>query len=333
MSIPRISVVVPLYNKEDEIERCLRSILAQTVAEFEVVVIDDGSTDQGPSRVLEVSDPRIRLIRQRNGGLADARNRGMAESRADWIAFLDADDQWRPEHLGQILALVEAHPSAGLAFTAFWIDRGSRMRRRVQLSGRYRDRSGRIRNYFSIPSGKTLPSACAVRKDAALEVGGFRQMFGEDIDFFLRMAARWQVVYGGVATSVWHIDAKNRMCVDQSKSVKMHEMGSLGQSVQYVAARPDVSQETKTAVRRYVAHRERNAVLDSILKGQRDHARILMRNWESSYGSLDSRLRVLSILPTGVLRILKKVRELGQKSENLVGYALDWRSSQAQFRS
>ena len=97
--MPRMSVIIPLYDKARTIGRALDSVLAQTFDDFELIVVDDGSRDDGPSIVAACGDPRIRLIRQSNAGPGAARNRGAAEARTDILAFLDADDAWRPTYL------------------------------------------------------------------------------------------------------------------------------------------------------------------------------------------------------------------------------------------
>lgn len=88
------SVVIPLYNKAQSIKSTLQCVLNQTSGEFEVLIIDDGSTDESVARVNEFSDSRIRLIQKPNGGVSSARNRGIEEARYRYIALLDADDVW-----------------------------------------------------------------------------------------------------------------------------------------------------------------------------------------------------------------------------------------------
>src|SRR5512143_913149 len=92
----RVGVVIPLYNKGTLVRRALNSVLGQTFQNFEVVVVDDGSTDEGPDVVRECSDSRVRLIQQANAGPGAARNRGARETQAPLLAFLDADDEWMP---------------------------------------------------------------------------------------------------------------------------------------------------------------------------------------------------------------------------------------------
>ncbi|MCP4592598.1 MAG: glycosyltransferase [bacterium] len=108
---PTVSVIVPLYQKEATIARALDSILRQTFTDFEVVIVDDGSTDRGPDVVRHCDDPRVRLIPQANVGPGGARNRGIRESAGRLVAFLDADDEWLPTYLEASLSRLDRHPT------------------------------------------------------------------------------------------------------------------------------------------------------------------------------------------------------------------------------
>jgi len=110
---PLLSVVIPLYNKARYIRRALDSVLAQTFEDFEVIVVNDGSTDGSEKVVERYTDPRVRLVSQENVGECAARNRGIAEARANLVAFLDADDEWLPGHLAAISRLAEKYPECG----------------------------------------------------------------------------------------------------------------------------------------------------------------------------------------------------------------------------
>ena len=94
-----ISVVIPLYNKAKTVACTLATVQAQTYSDYEIVVIDDGSTDGSADVVRSINDSRIRLFSQPNAGVSAARNRGIEESRGDFVAFLDADDEWKPDYL------------------------------------------------------------------------------------------------------------------------------------------------------------------------------------------------------------------------------------------
>ncbi|UFS69112.1 glycosyltransferase [Geomonas sp. RF6] len=113
----RISVIIPAYNAAATIARAVHSVLRQELAPYEVIVVDDGSQD-GTSRLVEERfADRVRLVRQANAGPAAARNRGIKEATAEYIAFLDADDEWHPGKLQIQLAAFSANPAAGLCFT------------------------------------------------------------------------------------------------------------------------------------------------------------------------------------------------------------------------
>ena len=114
-----ISVVIPLYNKAPYIKRAIDSILSQTVQDFEIIVINDGSIDGGEKIVEEYCDSRILLINQENRGVSATRNRGVEMASSELIAFLDADDEWLPEFLETILRLRKEFPDAGMYGTGY----------------------------------------------------------------------------------------------------------------------------------------------------------------------------------------------------------------------
>lgn len=117
----RVSVIVPLYNKAGYILRTLESIAAQNMGDFEVIVVDDGSTDGSADVVRSFADPRFRLIAQANAGPGAARNRGLLQARAPYVAFLDADDRWLPDFLQVNVALLERYPEAA-AVSCGWYE-------------------------------------------------------------------------------------------------------------------------------------------------------------------------------------------------------------------
>lgn len=114
---PLLSVVIPAYNIEDFVVAAVDSALAQTLADLEVIVVDDGSTDRTAERVAALADPRLRLIRQENRGLGGARNSGIRAARGRFVGLLDGDDIWYPEKAERHLAIMQADPEIGLTFS------------------------------------------------------------------------------------------------------------------------------------------------------------------------------------------------------------------------
>lgn len=198
-----ISVVIPLYNKAATIRRALDSVLAQTCLPHEVVVVDDGSTDGGAAvvRGLGETPVPVRLVRQENQGVSAARNRGIAEAQGDWIAFLDADDQWETGFLEEIQLLQHQHPEAHLCATAYsHVDQqGHRQElklNRLPFSG---DR-GLLDNYFEVSAHSHPPiwsSAVCIRKASLLRWGGFPLgvSAGEDLLTWARLALSGPIAY------------------------------------------------------------------------------------------------------------------------------------------
>ena len=97
-----ISVVIPLYNKEKQVKQTLRKVLEQTFSDYEIIIVNDGSTDSSAEIAREFEDHRIKVIDQENAGVSAARNRGIKEAKGNFIAFLDADDEWDKDYLAQI---------------------------------------------------------------------------------------------------------------------------------------------------------------------------------------------------------------------------------------
>ena len=134
---PTFTVVIPAYNARTLIGSAIRSVLAQTRDDFELVVVDDGSQDGTPEVVSGIDDPRLRLVRQDNTGTAGARNRGIQESSGRLVSFLDNDDLWMPTYLERMGAELDADAGAGFAYTDGWgfDDRTRRIMRRSAMSG------------------------------------------------------------------------------------------------------------------------------------------------------------------------------------------------------
>jgi glycosyltransferase involved in cell wall biosynthesis len=205
---------VPLYNKQAFVERCLQSILAQTITNFEIVVVDDGSTDQSAAVVSGLGDPRIRLIHQKNTGVAGARNRGIQEAAGPLIALLDADDSWAPEFLEAILDLAAAYPSAGMYATGIRRHFGELAYSDVTWNHSGPGTAVLIENYFvaALEGGFVSSSSVAIPKAVLDRVGGFPlgQALGEDRDLWGRILARYPLAYDTRILAFYFTDPHGR---------------------------------------------------------------------------------------------------------------------------
>jgi len=187
------SIVVPLFNKASYVTRCIHSILAQTHSQFEVVVVDDGSTDGGAEIVREIPDDRIKVVTQENQGVSAARNRGIAESQHELVAFLDADDWWDPDYLTEMARLVAIYPDVSLYFAEFaHVEGGVATLGQLPMPRNAPHvvfdalEECALRGTFQFPF---YPSSVILRRHALAQAGGFdpHLAYYEDYDLFLRI--------------------------------------------------------------------------------------------------------------------------------------------------
>lgn len=186
---PFFSVVIPLYNKQACLRRSLESVLLQTVTDIEVIIVDDGSTDNSYSIASAYSDSRIRIIRQANAGVSAARNRGIEESIGKWVAFLDADDEWLPQFLQKVKDCTVLFPNVGTIYTRLnWVGQTAIPTETDNLPPFV------VHDYFAFtasPEGQTMHgSSTTVRRDVFSKAGYFPVgvKIGEDTDTWHRLA-------------------------------------------------------------------------------------------------------------------------------------------------
>jgi glycosyltransferase involved in cell wall biosynthesis len=213
----KFTVVVPLYNKENHIARAINSVLNQSHQEFELIVVDDGSTDFGIREVKRFHDPRIRLIQQFNSGVSSARNKGISLAQYDFIGFLDADDAWKPGFLERICLLIEKYPEAGAFATAYEII--NKMSKRVipkSILSISKGWEGIADDYFKLALKGPLISASSVviPKEIFNKIGMFREEIkrGEDLDMWCRVALNYDIVFSNQICATYYHNTNNRVC-------------------------------------------------------------------------------------------------------------------------
>ena len=192
--MPRFSVVIPAYNAQSTIAETIDSVLAQTEANFELIVVDDGSAD-GTAAVVErfVGDPRVNLVRQENQGTAAARNTGIAHTHAAYVSFLDNDDLWLPGYLEEMAAALDAAPAAGFAYCDAWGFDDATLRVNRQTELHYRPGpppdADREQTLIALARANFVMSSATVRREALAEAGGFDTAIRgtDDYDLWLRI--------------------------------------------------------------------------------------------------------------------------------------------------
>jgi glycosyltransferase involved in cell wall biosynthesis len=258
------SIVIPLWNKRHAVAATVASVLDQTYRDFELVIVDDGSTDGSMDALRGFDDPRIRRIAQANAGPGAARNRGIEESRHDWIAFLDADDIWSPDHLAELGRLRLEHPQAGLIGTSYLVPEwdGCNHLPRVNES------RIEIVDYFErLGQGKRLfcASSAAIPKRTYVDLGGFVDgLAGQDSEYWARIALDRPVAFSSRTTAVYRrgIDGLSTKTAAAELGVELRHARDLGPVVALLMERyPTIRcRDMRNAIDRYVDFRFRLCV-------------------------------------------------------------------------
>lgn len=215
------SVVMPLYDKGPHVGAAVRSALGQSLPAAEIIVVDDGSTDAGPDVVKTFRDPRLRLLSRSPpgpGGYA-ARNLGVEAASGEWIAFLDADDLWKPRHLERLSAAIAGAGDVGCAFAGLDIVTDAGRRRYPQSQrhlkpGQAIGLASVLRAWLETGRCPLWTGAVAIRRDVLMAAGMFpagRARRGGDKDLWLRCIARSPSAYSPEPTAEFHHDTVNRV--------------------------------------------------------------------------------------------------------------------------
>ncbi len=187
---PRVTVVIAAYNAETFLSETLESVLAQSLTEIEVIVVDDGSTDRTPEILDAYTENRLRVLRQTNSGVSAARNAGLAAARAPYVFFLDADDVLLPDALSRMVAVLDESPQRVACFAHHIRIRqdGAELSERADLAWRMFPAQDTLR--YLISKNFIVCGAICIRTDAARSVRGFNTSlkWGEDWEFWCRLA-------------------------------------------------------------------------------------------------------------------------------------------------
>ena len=227
-----ISVVIPLYNKQNVIAATLQSVLAQTYTNYEIIVVDDGSTDNSVQVVEELFEKypslqggeRGRLIRKSNGGVSSARNRGIHEAKYDYIALLDGDDLWDEHYLEEQVRLIQDFPEAkmwGVNYADIY--NGKIIPYQQGVSDNFR---GYVENYFGTKHGDMFCTSAVVIDKRIFSIVGFfdeRIAYSEDMDMWYRIILNSRVAYSNEVLAFYNKDAENRAEGDLTTHFDIHK--------------------------------------------------------------------------------------------------------------
>jgi glycosyltransferase involved in cell wall biosynthesis len=294
------SVVIPLYNKAAYVEAAVRSVLAQTMAALEVIVVDDGSTDGGPERVEALSSPRVRLVRQANAGVAAARNRGIELARGDWVCFLDADDWQHPDLLAQLARASMMCPAADMLAAGFrCVDAAplpitswpAPQAARIELV-----HDLRARWMVDIPFFTGSVAVRAARLRAMQPCFPVGESHGEDMDLWFRVADESPVALVRTQLAAYRVDAAGSLSANGR-----YELAPFLRRMRERAIDGHLPERHRHSALWFVAQQQITLARDLLAAGRRrDAARSL---WEARYAARGKRwllTAAMLLLPGGV---------------------------------
>lgn len=308
----RFSVIMPLYNKASYVRKAVESVVGQTYRDWELIVVDDGSTDGGGDIVTAIADPRIRLVRQENAGVSAARNRGVALSReaafrSPYICFLDADDWWEPTFLEEMSALIECHPDAGIYGTSYWIVKNGR-KRMAPIGVEEGFAEGEI-NYCQVYARTlcmplTSITVCIPRR-VFDETGGFPLgiTLGEDFLLWLRIAINHKTVLLNKPLANYNqdVDVAHRG-THHLHPPERHMLWQLGEYEPLEKSNPDYKQ---------LIDNLRTYSLQNYLLNSKYYNAARQELSKVDWRKQNVKLRKLYCLPVGVLKVRYRMRKLG----------------------
>lgn len=307
----KYSVVIPLYNKAHYIEKTLRSVLAQTYGDFEVIVVDDGSTDDSLAVARQVESEKIRILTQKNQGVSVARNAGIYNAQGEYIAFLDADDFWRTDYLETIDTLVETYPQSDIFVTAYEVNMGNG---KVNYSTRLTPETGCLDSYWlTLAKGYDFvwTSATTIRRQALLDAGCFRpgEKIGQDLDTWARVARNNPKVAYSAKICVNY----NRVAEANARTrVRVAWAGAFIRDLEEELVNPARTPEELESIQSKYDKKMTVFIFTSIMAGEKGRARQALKDWKGRKNMrnrlLRAGLRIASLMPNCLNRWLYDIR-------------------------
>lgn len=307
----KYSVVIPLYNKEHYIEKTIRSVLEQTCTDYEVVVVNDGSSDDSLAVARRFESDRVRIIDQPNQGVAVARNTGIHHARGEYIAFLDADDEWLPHYLQTIDPLTRDYPQSDIFVTAYQVDMGNG---KINYSTRLEPETGCLDSYWlTLAKGYDFvwTSATVIRRQALLDAGCFKpgEKIGQDLDMWARVARNNKKVAYSSRVCVTY----NRAAEANARTrVRIAWAGAFLRDLEEELENPRHSAAEIASIQHKYDKKMTVYIFTSILAGDKKRAKTAMAGWKGSRNRYNNTMRTglwcAYIMPAFICRWAYQIR-------------------------
>lgn len=307
----KYSVVIPLYNKQQYIRNTLESVLNQTFQDYEILVIDDGSTDNSLQEAKKVQSDRIRIISQENQGVAVARNTGIENAAGEYISFLDADDEWCKNYLETIDNLTCAYPQSDIFVTAYSVIMKDG---KIHYSTRLEPETGCLDSYWlTLRKGYDFvwTSATTIRRSALIMAGCFKpgEKIGQDLDMWARIARNNpRVAYSSKLCVNYNREAE----ANARTRVRIAYAGAFIKDLEEELVNPIRTSDEISAIQRKYDLKMTVYAFTAIMAGEKNIARKALNDWKGERNRrnflLRSGLRIACLVPSSVNRLLYAIR-------------------------
>lgn len=221
---PFFSVIIPLYNKGIFIDNTIKSVLNQTFQDFEIIIVDDGSTDNSIEIVSAYKSDKIKLFKQPNQGVSVARNNGVNNAKAKYIALLDADDYWYKNHLSELKKQIDLFPEAGLFCNNYEVYYTTKYKRSAHFNFEYHEDCLLVKDFFkaSIVNCLAWTSAVAFSKEKFNAIGGFDPYLKttQDLDLWIRMALKHKVSFNPKTTMSYKLYVDDSLSKNEFNTIR-----------------------------------------------------------------------------------------------------------------
>ncbi|MEZ6964119.1 glycosyltransferase family 2 protein [Aeromonas sp. S9(2024)] len=294
MTPPVFSVVIPLYNKQDFISKCIESVLSQSLSSFEIIVIDDGSKDDSENIVKEIKDDRVKYFHQTNGGVSAARNRGIEEASGEYIAFLDADDWYEEDFLNVVYSSILKHPDADAFTTGYFKHKNGAVTISTLSVTQEHHQSIVINDFYkSWADGAFFcASSCVVRKEYFIKNQRYfplKESMGEDQEVWFHLAEHGRIVFTNVALSNYNMGVGNSLSFS---SCLLEELPFITRLKARVNT-PDFG-ASKESANRFIRKYELERAVNNAIRGSKKAAIFLLSRHVLSRGF--SKLKLIAII-------------------------------------
>jgi len=297
--IPFFSVIIPLYNKEDYIENTLKSVLNQTFKDFEIIIVDDGSTDDSYQIVSKFQDSRIFKFQQKNKGVSIARNFGVENARSKYIALIDADDFWYENHLLELKKQIILFPNAGLYCNNYEIFHTKNISKMANFGFNYGNNCLIVKDYFKVSTINPLAwtSSVGFSKEKFNTLGKFNidLKTAQDLDLWIRFALQFKISFNPIITMGYNAYAKNSLSKNEYNNMRYNFISSYSQK-----------EQLNTSLKKYLDVNRYALALRCNLNNEVELYKKLKK--EIDYKNLNFKQKILLNTPKPVVKMIKKLQ-------------------------